>query len=240
MDGAVDTGPGIRTPRVFVLSPASTAGERSRQLAAPRASFELAQRFQSPEGVPIAEAFRFMSALYFRGKIAYAERFASPPAGALDDGILVIAPGYGLVHPGWRLTRERMARLRETAVDLRVPGYTGPLAETARDLERRLSQDTRVVLLGSIATGKYLDVLAPVLGDRLLFPTVFAGTGDMRRGSLMLQAVREDQELAYEPVSSIRASASVKLAVKGVAAPRLPGRAPGRRRQEPKAPLGSK
>ena len=64
--------------------------------------------------MPIAEAFAFMSALYFRGKIAYARRFAS---GA--DCIYVITPGYGLVEPEWRIDQERMKKL------LRIRGRNG-------------------------------------------------------------------------------------------------------------------
>lgn len=55
----------------------------------------------------------------------------------------------------------------------------------------------RVVLLGSVATGKYVDLLRPVFGDRLLFPRIFAGAGDMQRGAMLLRAVRENEELEY-------------------------------------------
>jgi len=74
--------------------------------------------------VPIGEAFAFMSALYFRGKIAYARRFAVPPPGApelppeLASGIFVITPGFGLVPPEWPLTPERFRKIRRTPVDL--------------------------------------------------------------------------------------------------------------------------
>jgi hypothetical protein len=57
------------------------------------------------------------------------------------------------------------------------------------------------VLLGSVATGKYVDVLLEFMGERLLFPREFVGRGDMSRGALLLRAVREGKELAYEPVA---------------------------------------
>jgi hypothetical protein len=57
------------------------------------------------------------------------------------------------------------------------------------------------VLLGSIATGKYVDVLLEVIGERLLFPTDFVGRGDMSRGALLLRAARDGKELIYEPVA---------------------------------------
>jgi len=186
-------------PTVFLLSPATLQGLRAQQLAARGASFETARRFRSAAGVPIGEAFAFMSALYFRGKIAYARRFAMPPAGPaeLAGGIFVIAPGFGLVPPEWPLTLERFQKIRRTPVDLTARTYHRPLAASARDLAERLPAGSRAVLLGSVATGKYVDVLQPILGERLRFPLCFAGTGDMARGSLLLRAARSGEELEY-------------------------------------------
>jgi hypothetical protein len=53
------------------------------------------------------------------------------------------------------------------------------------------------VLLGSIASGKYVELLTSVLGRRLLFPGDFVGRGDMSRGGLMLRCAREGRELRY-------------------------------------------
>jgi hypothetical protein len=183
--------------KIFLLSPASTAGIRAAQLTSLRSGFHTARRFRSSEGVPIAEAFTFMSALYFRGKIAYSRHFAAPPEGFSGDGILVIAPGFGLVPPDWALTVERMGKLKRTPVDLKSRSYVTPMRAHARELAAHLPPATRVVLLGSIATGKYVDLLLPVFGDRLVFPRSFVGAGDMKRGGLMLKAVREDRELDY-------------------------------------------
>jgi hypothetical protein len=87
-----------RMRNVFLLSPASLTGLRAKQLMSPRANFEAAQLYRSPEGVPIGLAFSFMSALYFRGKIAYAHTFAK------TEDIHVIAPGFGLVSANWAIT----------------------------------------------------------------------------------------------------------------------------------------
>jgi hypothetical protein len=46
-----------------------------------------------------------------------------------------------------------------------------------------------------------VDVLLEVVGERLLFPTDFAGRGDMSRGALLLRSAREGRELDYEPVA---------------------------------------
>jgi hypothetical protein len=188
-----------RPPTLFLLSPATLQGLRAEQLAAPEARFETARRFRSAEGVPIGEAFAFMSALYFRGKLAYARRFAAPPPGFPPEiaGVFVIAPGFGLVPPEWPLTRERFLKIRRTPVDLAARAYHRPLTAAARALADRLPSGSRVVLLGSVATGKYVDVLLPVLSERLVFPLRFAGIGDMARGALLLRAARSGEELEY-------------------------------------------
>lgn len=183
--------------KIFLLSPASLTGERARQLLSPDAGFETAQRYRSPEGVPIEEAFSFLSSLYFRGKIAYARHFAEPPEDLPSAGALVIAPGFGFVPQGWRLTAERMETLRRTPIDLKNPAYCEPMRQHSEMLKQALPDGTRIVLLGSIATGKYVDLLLPVFGDRLVFPRCFVGIGDMSRGSVLLRAVREDLELEY-------------------------------------------
>jgi hypothetical protein len=59
---------------------------------------------------------------------------------------------------------------------------------------------SEVILLGSVATGKYTDTLLPILGERLLFPADFAGRGDMSRGALLLRSVAEGRELPYVPI----------------------------------------
>jgi hypothetical protein len=183
--------------RIFLLSPAHCGGKRAAILLNERAPFPLAQRLHSSSGVTLGEAFSFLSGLYFRGKLAYAARFALPPVD--QRGVLVITTDRGLLAADAPVgSRE----LREFGtVDIRAdhPGYREPLA---RDLAR-LSQeaDAEVVLLGSVATGKYVDVLLEFLGERLLFPREFVGRGDMSRGALLLRAVREGKELAYEPVA---------------------------------------
>lgn len=197
---------------IFLLSPASLNGLRAKQLTSPRAKFALAQQYRTEEGVEIADAFAFMSALYFRGKIAYARRFAA------RDGIFVITPGFGLVPPDWRLTAERMKRMRRIDIDVASRSYVKPLREHAGELAQSFAEDTPVVLLGSVATGKYVDVLRPILGNRLRFPSAFAGLGDMARGGLMLRAARAGIELEYVTLDANRkrpAGATGKMPVIG-------------------------
>ena len=59
-----------------------------------------------------------------------------------------------------------------------------------------------MVLLGSVASGKYVDVLLPILGDRLRYPTAFVGRGDMSRGGLMLRSAASGDELEYGPLTA--------------------------------------
>jgi len=191
-------------PRIFLLSPANLSGTRAKQLASPRASFDAAVRYRSEAGVPIGDAFTFMSSLYFRGKMAYARKFAVPSAAVGGDGIFVITSGYGLVPPSWALNEERMKRMKKIDVDVSARNYVKPLKDHAQLLARALEPETQVVLLGSVATGKYVDVLLPILGDKLRFPTLFAGLGDMSRGGLMLRAAREGRELQYTTLDAPR------------------------------------
>ncbi len=183
--------------QVFLLSPAHCGGKRAQLLMNERASFPLAERLRSPEGLPLGEAFSFLSGLYFRGKLAYAARFGTPHQGR--PGALVITANRGLVPAG---TAIDLAELREFgSVDIRADDerYREPLVRDATTLAE--DPDTAVVLLGSVATGKYVDVLLDIFGERLLFPVQFVGRGDMSRGALMLRAAREGTELDYQPVA---------------------------------------
>jgi hypothetical protein len=183
---------------IFLLSPASTSGIRAKQFISPNASFEAARMYQSPEGVPIGTAFAFMSSLYFRGKITYARHFAG------DSGVYVIAPGFGLVTHDWRLTPKRMKIMSRTPVDAAERNYRKPLERDAVSLAGKLEPETQVVLLGSVASGKYVDILWPVFAQRLRFPAVFAGLGDMSRGGLLLRAVQANRELEYATLDAPR------------------------------------
>jgi hypothetical protein len=179
---------------VFLLSPARCDGKRAKMLLNPLASFELAQRVRSGRGAPIGEVFSFLSGLYFRGKLAYANAFGEPAGG------FVITTDRGLITPDTPVMREDL--LAFSNVDLATAGerYVAPLRRHAEELAARLDVAASVVLLGSIATGKYCDILTAVFAERLLFPTAFVGRGDMSRGGLMLRQARDGRELEYESV----------------------------------------
>ena len=185
--------------RIFLLSPAYAGGERARMILNNRAEFELARKLRGKRGAPIAEVFAFLSGLYFRGKVTYATTFAQPAPGT--PGVLVITPTRGLVDAR---TRIRLDDLREfAAVDIHSedPRYRVPIERDARLLIRKLPPQCEIILLGSIATGKYVNVLLSSFGDRLRFPVDFVGRGDMSRGGLMLRCAVDRQELSYIPVA---------------------------------------
>ena len=114
----------------------------------------------------------------------------------------MISPCEGLRFLHERITRERLLDWAQVSIDEDNPRFTAPLLAHAAALEQSLQDRARFVLLGSVATDKYVRPLGQVLGERLLFPREFVGRGDMSRGSLMLRAARAGAELEYAPVAS--------------------------------------
>ncbi len=197
--------------RIFLLSPASCSGRRAQILLREEASFELAVRLRT-EGVPLADAFTFMSGLYFRGKATYARAFGDPPAGAA--GAYVITPARGLVTLDTIVDVAELCTYADIPISLDEARYREPLVTSAAGLAVSIAGDTDVVLLGSIASDKYVGVLLDHFGDRLLFPADFVGRGDMSRGGLLLRCVDAGGELEYVPVrgATRRGSRPPKLA----------------------------
>ncbi len=189
--------------RVFLLSPANCSGIRARMMVSPRAGFDLAWRLQSAAGAPLGEVFSFVSGLYFRGKLAYARRFARPPDPSepvAASGVLVITPNAGLRSADTPVTIDSFRGFAEVDIDLRNVKYRAPLEQAARTLLSAIGTECEVVLLGSVASGKYVDLLMPIFGERLMFPPDFVGRGDMSRGGLMLRCAEAGFELPYVPI----------------------------------------
>ena len=170
----------------------------------PVAQFTLARQLRSSQGAALGDVFSFVSGLYFRGKLAYARRFAQPPDPAdpiVAGGVLVITPNAGLRSPDLLIGVDAFTAFANAAIDLKNPAYRAPLEQSARALLQAIGPDCDVVLLGSIASGKYVEVLQPVFGERLVFPPAFVGRGDMSRGGLMLRCVAAGTELTYLPIA---------------------------------------
>jgi hypothetical protein len=164
-----------------------------------RGQFQLAHRLNSGDSAPLGEVFSFLSGLYFRGKLAYATAFARPPAGV--PGGMVITPNRGLLPVDELVTLDTLRQFATVNIDSNDSRYREPLARDARHFALSAGDDTDVVLLGSVASPKYIEVLSEILGNRLHFPEQFVGRGDMSRGGLMLRCVENRQELDYIPVA---------------------------------------
>jgi len=180
--------------RVFLLSPAHCGGKRAAMVLADGARFPLAVSLRA-DGAPLGEVFSFLSGLYFRGKLAYARHFACPPAGT--DGVWVITPTRGLRPAEERISGARLREFATVAIDESDARYRTPLSRDATELAKACGPRCDVVLLGSIATRKYIAVLHEAFGGRLRCPSAFVGLGDKSRGGMLLRAVREQRELDY-------------------------------------------
>ena len=189
---------------MFLLSPANCGGVRAKMITSPHAQFTVARQIRSDDGAALGDVFSFVSGLYFRGKLAYARRFASPPDPAdavAAGGVLVITPNAGLRSADMRIGLDSFEAFAGTSIGADNPAYRRPLERSARALLDAVGPECEVVLLGSIASGKYVEVLQPIFGERLVFPPSFVGRGDMSRGGLMLRCVLAGVELDYVPIA---------------------------------------
>lgn len=210
-----------REGRVFLLSPANCSGLRAKMVLSERARFDLAARLRGGDGVAIGEVFAFVSGLYFKGKLAYALEFARPPepgSELVGSGALVITPTAGLRPAETAITAEAIKAFAAVDIAANDPRYRRPLLASARALAEEIGPGCDVVLLGSIASAKYVDVLTEVFGARLRFPIDFVGRGDMSRGGLLLRCVRAGEELTYAPVEG-----AVRHGVRPPKLPPVPG-----------------
>ena len=185
------------------MSPANLGGRRAAQALSPRATFALAAALRSPDGAPLGDLFTFVSGLYFRGKLAYARRFAQPPDPGnpiVGDGVHVITPNAGLRSPDTLVTHAAVRAFARGDIDVDNRRYRRPLEASARTLLAEIGSDCDVVLLGSVASPKYVEILTTIFGERLLFPVQFVGRGDMSRGGLLLRHARAGEELGYVPI----------------------------------------
>ncbi len=164
-----------------------------------RAQFDLARRLRSDDRPSLGEVFTFLSGLYFRGKLAYANAFARPLP--RTSGVLVITPNRGLIAAASPIGLDDLQKFAEVDIDEEDPRYRAPLERDVRSLAKKLTVDCEVVLLGSVATGKYVDILLKHFGQRLRFPADFVGRGDMSRGGLLLRCAVDRTELPYISVA---------------------------------------
>jgi hypothetical protein len=188
------------TPRIFLLSPARLDGARGKMLFNPVSAFRIARELRTREGCPIGDVYRFVSGLYFRGKLAYANEFGRAPESEPWMRSLVITQNRGLLPATSRICLEHLEAFASTDIRADSSEFRKPFVRDARIVADAIANGGEVVLLGSIASSKYVDALLEVFDDRLLFPVDFVGRGDMSRGGLLLRAVEAKTELAYVPV----------------------------------------
>jgi hypothetical protein len=194
-----------RARKVFLLSPADASGARARLLLNGVSQLELAVRLRNG-GAPLGALFAFTSSLYFRGKLAYAQRFAAAPDGV--PAVLVITASRGLLRPETVLSAAELQEMSRGEVHHENEKYLAPLVRDARHLHGQLNGSAEVVLLGSIATPKYVQPLLEIFGERLMFPADFLGIGDMSRGGLLLKSCREGVELKYARILGAKLSSA--------------------------------
>ena len=161
----------------------------------PDAAFDLAVQVRQPAGAPIGEVFSFLSGLYFRGKLTYSRAFGA-------DSTYIITTNRGLMRPEERVGIPELQSFGDTDLSKAGESFVNPLLINAAEIARRISAEMPVVLLGSIATPKYVEPLQRVFGERLLFPIEFVGRGDMSRGGLLLRHAAAGTELEYIPVAT--------------------------------------
>src|SRR5437868_13594704 len=94
--------------RIFLVSRAYAGGERTGMILSARAQFALARLLRGRERATLGEVFAFLSGLYFRGKLAYANAFARTADGIC--GVLVITPTRGLVDAATRISLREIGR----------------------------------------------------------------------------------------------------------------------------------
>ena len=190
----------VRAGRLFLLSPASLVGVRGRRVLAGDTSSALLGTLGEGAALPLGQVYAAISTLYFRGKLEYARRFGRRQGSG--PAVLVITPDRGLVEADRPVTLEELRRFAATDIDPEEPRYVDALLSSAQAARNTLGEQGEVVLLGSIATPKYVEPLLSVFAARLLVPEAFIGRGDMSRGGLLLRAAAEGQELDYVPVAS--------------------------------------
>ena len=185
--------------KIFILSPARCDGRRAKVLLGSSAAFPLAVELRSADGAALGDVFAFLSGLYFRGKLTYATSFVDGDGSA---AIRIITTNQGLLPPDHRVRPVDLYGF--ACVDLSEAGseFHTPFLRDAMALAAEATPDAQVVLLGSIATDKYVGPLMQVFGKRLVFPGEFVGRGDMSRGGLMLRYAQDGREMEYIPVAN--------------------------------------
>jgi len=124
------------------------------------------------EGVALGEAFSFMSGLYFRGKLSYAERFVQAANGMPKT--LVITAGRSLMAPQTIIRAIDLAHFASVPIGHQVAAYFDPLSLDALELASMQSmQSSRGSRKSGSKSERERDLLAKHPGHR---PPRFGGS----------------------------------------------------------------
>src|SRR6476469_10634981 len=102
------------------------------------ATFDLAVRVRTPRGATIGEVFSFLSGLYFRGKLAYAQAFEAPPPRM--RGTLIITTNRGLIPADTHVTADDLRAMGCQPIDNDEPGYQLPLSRSVAALANKIAR----------------------------------------------------------------------------------------------------
>jgi hypothetical protein len=91
------------------------------------------------KSVSLGEVFTFLSGLYFRGKLAYANAFARPDL----SRVLVITPTRGLFAAATPVTLRDLREFAEVDIAETDPRYRRPLERDLRRLVKQLTPALR-------------------------------------------------------------------------------------------------
>ena len=100
--------------------------------------------------MPLGEVFTYLSALYFRGKLAYAQAYAAPPPGC--PGVWIITPTAGLVPHDVLIRLPKLRGFGRVPIHLKNRLYCSSLRRSARKLAGDIGPNCELILLGSIGT----------------------------------------------------------------------------------------
>jgi hypothetical protein len=137
--------------RIFLLSPAKAGGPRYSMLTREQADFDVARRLR--EGVAtIGEVYSFISGLYFRGKMMYAEAFRAAPAGV--PAVLVMVPGAGLVPPETIIDAGQLRAIAGISVAEDNPEFRDPCDDSRQIAGRARRKGLRLRVAGQCSERK--------------------------------------------------------------------------------------
>ena len=100
-------------------------------------------------------------------------------------------------------TIEQLQQIASIPIDAADMRYRQPLERGCRTLDEIAGPECDFVLLGSVASLKYLEPMFGIFGHRLLLPQEFIGRGDLSRGGLLLRCVRAGAPLTYVPLGNL-------------------------------------